>query len=731
MVTANGHSHNGAGHTHDDGHQHDEREEFHIAHIRHGEMAVLIGVDGQPREDLLKAEPDGQGNWPPLAPNARAALSRWLKSASEGAHTSITANPANGRTDQRQSDTSVSLLEGSAGPNAPFLKANGSLQELLPLGPWKDKDGEVRGTLALYTVNLQTWIGNPWIADNYLETSITDVAKAVRFLNDCIGSNGCPQLQNEAGPLPYYIVGFAPSWLGASSNACACGGPGGGEAVNPTKEDVERRRFQPEDVAETVNQALENVREHVTVARVSGSGRQGEGVTVAIIDSWPVREDSHDFFAAVSDKVDELVLARKDESARRLNDVLSAVRLGGYRNLIHSEPEEAICIHRHGCNKTLHSPNFADHGLFIAGLVHEVAPKAKIRFYRAFNAAGCSSWQLVAKAVCLAVHDARKSETPLVINCSFSVGPETYMLNELVRGNGGSGRWKDAYYDGRSWIQEVRGNIPSFERVQERAHADQQREAATIMDAPETWFKTYGTEAYLALKEARPVPVDELEGKYTKMWDEVRDLPEMAALRSLFTPLWEGTVLAVAAAGNDSCRDEYLVAPPRFPAAFNEVLGVSAVVPTEPTGRGSWEPAPYSNNDDVQKMRDDAVSAMGGVDPGYGQNPLRSLLGPYVSGDLKEGEQKVNRYGHALWAGTSYATPIVAGLAACVWSEVCASSAGGSVIGKDILRAIVGPVDLGNPDWTPGYEGRLIRLLQRDTNGGGGTSAQLTAAASA
>jgi len=131
-------------------------------------------------------------------------------------------------------------------------------------------------------------------------------------------------------------------------------------------------------------------------------------------------------------------------------------------------------------------------------------------------------------------------------------------------------------------------------------------------------------------------------------------------------------VLLIAAAGNDSDRSTGLVFPPRLPAALEGVLGVSAS-----NSPGSF--ASFSNRDDLDAARDDGIMAFSGErvhNTGVGMYDTQlGLMGPAVAPRLPPPPTGSppgaanNTTGWAEWAGTSFAAPIVAAFAACVWDE--------------------------------------------------------------
>ena len=133
--------------------------------------------------------------------------------------------------------------------------------------------------------------------------------------------------------------------------------------------------------------------------------------------------------------------------------------------------------------------------------------------------------------------------------------------------------------------------------------------------------------------------------------------------------LTERGVLVVAAAGNDALRRDVVPSeppPPRYPARYDEVLGVAAV------RRDLHTPAVYSNRGDVVLQTGSGhVATFGGnvVPATNDQNaprtsPNDSVVGIF-SGTFPGGA--ANGSGWARWSGTSFSTPIIAGLAARLW----------------------------------------------------------------
>jgi subtilisin family serine protease len=159
--------------------------------------------------------------------------------------------------------------------------------------------------------------------------------------------------------------------------------------------------------------------------------------------------------------------------------------------------------------------------------------------------------------------------------------------------------------------------------------------------------------------------------------DMASHLPELCALfdhlhgnlSDVLSWLTERGVLVVAAAGNDALRADVPPGeppPPRYPARYDDVLGVAAV------RRDLRSPALYSNRGDVVLQAGSGhIATFGGnVVPAAndqasaGTVPNDSVLGLF-SGAIPPASP--NTTGWARWSGTSFSTPIIAGVAARLW----------------------------------------------------------------
>jgi hypothetical protein len=305
-----------------------------------------------------------------------------------------------------------------------------------------------------------------------------------------------------------------------------------------------------------------------------------------------------------------------------------------------------------------------DHGLFVAGVVHATAPWAPLRLIRVLNNFGVGS--LHALLIGLVGLLAEPRSQSLVINLSLGVLPPREQLTSI---------WFGLPVDG----------LPG-------CPAD-----PTLQFLPER-------------PELGPAQVVELVTERPEAVAESLDLLQTPVHR-LMDVLLAHQCLVVAAAGNDSVYRGVERRPrwgPRIPAVFDTVLGVAAdtIRPTVP--------ARYANRGELPAAAvRDAVASLGGDLAADGISPRAGVIGVYTAEHfpplLPPAGPALNLTGWAEWSGSSFATPIVAGIAANLWMTDPARSATQILADMNALtRADSRPdvPDLG----VPGIPVRLIWL---------------------
>lgn len=257
-----------------------------------------------------------------------------------------------------------------------------------------------------------------------------------------------------------------------------------------------------------------------------------------------------------------------------------------------------------------------DHGLFIAGIVHKLAPKANIYLVQVLNEYGCGTLESITRGLAAVKQDALIDADgnslvlgggPLVINMSICIDFDS--------------------------VEEVARHFTAFG-------------IDTIKWALSPFLSQ--------LNFLQGLPHDKED-----LFEAVK-----GAKRNQ-------NVVVVAAAGNQA--DPNLNTPPgaRYPAAYDGVIGISAL---DKNDQRAW----YSNLADAPPPV--GVAVLGGKTtmPGPGQVCLRldstsmpgeSLLSLYISEFFpnengKPDQQLVNDNGWAWWSGTSFSTAVMSGIMA-------------------------------------------------------------------
>jgi subtilisin family serine protease len=339
-----------------------------------------------------------------------------------------------------------------------------------------------------------------------------------------------------------------------------------------------------------------HVRSDGTKSALPASNGKGQGIHVAILDTMP---SIHDLDAAY---------ARWHGRHHLVDELLgpgSPLRLypASYDDLYETQ----------GFDLMGHRYLMPDHGLFIAGIIHTIAPRATLHLYEVLNPYGVGSLDSIARGLQRVLDNPEIGDHTLIINCSFMLG----------------------------------------------------------------------------------IPPGKVEDPKSPLYG--LDPAEMAAdAWVVFEPLVKrSNIILVAAAGNEGYQDanNNPVRPPtRYPAAYEQVVGVGATPRPQATARVQFSAASYSNLSDTPTAG--SYITLGG-EPGsengvrgiftggfpFYEEPigcLATLLGLFglvkiwKRGHLPSAQKlaahtisyRPNGTGWAWWAGTSFATPIVSGMLA-------------------------------------------------------------------
>lgn len=424
----------------------------------------------------------------------------------------------------------------------------------------------------------------------YDETDYDVVHDCVRAMNsENAGANGRWSV-NEANGQPIGRVELVmPQWILTSTDMHSPGGGGGGPGAPPIAIPTEQLvELMP--IAEWPPANEPQWPFHVRFVRDStphpaeqlvADSKHGEGVIVLVLDTAPTPPQVQALTSGTFSFFNPLLAS--------LRDVLSDSRQLGDLPRLATEPT--------GGGKPY---KMTDHGLFVAGLIHDIAPKAEIRLWRVLNEYGAGDLNTILCALAEALRLAERQEGSVVINLSLVTNMPVEDLNSL---------WASPRVDFDQRFNDV---------------------IATALG-------------------------EELKTQ----------------------------CIGVAAAGNGSGARSAAHQPrqnPRYPARFDTVIAVAAA-------NGDGNAARYADQGDDPGTARNGVATFGGdadrppgsdepvMSPkavGSVQNLRDAPIGLMISDTIPEGNgphSQPNETGWAFWAGSSFATPIISGLAACLVSN--------------------------------------------------------------
>ncbi len=185
----------------------------------------------------------------------------------------------------------------------------------------------------------------------------------------------------------------SPNWImSAAYHGCATGGPGGWpvQAHEPEGDDWKFYKAQDQNGVAS-NELL--------------SKGHGAGVHVVILDTAPTR---HALETAYEEwhwghPLIERLLKTKDDPLHLYPADNADLSLTA---------ELSLLGHRYWMR---------DHGLFVAGIIHSIAPKATLHLYETLNPYGVASIENIAISLVKILAD-KEIKRPLIINCSFMLG---------------------------------------------------------------------------------------------------------------------------------------------------------------------------------------------------------------------------------------------------------------------------------------------------------------------
>jgi hypothetical protein len=402
------------------------------------------------------------------------------------------------------------------------------------------------------------------------------------------------------------VVAATPNWLTIGAADHGCGSPAGPPAAIPTERAPETRR----PLFVFGNASLEAAMlKAADVAR----GAVMSDVVVAILDTSPRAEVVQ--VAATPPDPRANWLMREVAETVHLDGALSLApayfdflspAVGGEVLPNWQGPE----VEASGSSTDADRFRMTDHGLFAAGIVRHLAPRAEIHLIRVLGDDGVGDLFAIISTL---------SQLPRVLQTS----DRRRLVVNLSLG----------------------ADIPIGERLLARWFPHSYADPATLQ---QQWVNM--------CKVCEPID---------------------RALNEVVNSLDEQGVLLIAAVGNDAFTLPVGRKEPRYPARYENVLGVTA---TKRTGHY----ADYANLGDEAIVLDDyGVAAYGGnavLPDGAGSGPPRidtsrddvdAIVGIFSAPSLPglSRAPRENRTGWVYWAGTSFATPIVSAVAANLWLQ--------------------------------------------------------------
>lgn len=375
------------------------------------------------------------------------------------------------------------------------------------------------------------------------------------------------------------ILAVSPNWLasGCPAQGGGVGGPGGTPVAPATP---------PTDTAWRLNLPPSLV----------AAGGDGDGVHIAILDTAPCDADLANAYAtwgstALGNAVPQHPL------------IASLLRPHGPLNVYHAGG--AHLLQTVDYHLDAHHYPMPDHGLFIAGIVHSLAPRARIHLIEALNTYGVGTLETFAQA---------------------------FRAVQLLAEGRDPGRFvAGSTADVDSLAASARGSVPVVLNCSFMFNVA----ANSSLDDPQ-------------LKQ--DAELSTAMGAFPNVWQ--------ALIGNEHVPI-------VAAAGNDRTVAQFshgAFPAERYPAAFTDVIGVGAL-DSHGTPTMYTDLAHVSTAGGLAVFGGDVSPASGPDAPSaYVADANRGMLGIFVGPRYPDGT--LNRTGWARWAGTSFSAPIVTGIIA-------------------------------------------------------------------
>lgn len=429
-------------------------------------------------------------------------------------------------------------------------------------------------------------------------------------LLDLVASMNNQTKTRELDTLGLVTRGVFPNWV-ASSSASDSGGTGGpGGRPSPYEGDTQKIPFYFTELVAELKETDKN--------KLNVYG-EGDGVNVIILDTAPSEQD-----LVLAYK--ELVTIPQKKGDKGHSLIGSLLGPNGKLKLYPATYDEQLRMGNTSLNK--HGYKMADHGLFIAGIIHSIVPNATIHLIEVLNQFGVGDLETIARGLAKAYLICRQSNGKAIVNGSLCL------------------------------------DVPALEPE----HAYNPTASESILPVDQDLEESLRQQMIAQLDDFKSRP----ENQSKRLEDA---LLWVFALKVMCERLGRAGRQIVAAAGNDSKKEENQrkAQAARYPAAFSRVVGVGAIPKDAvPDGNGKYEASSFSNLAD--KPQQNGIMALGGEE-GENNGVLGIYIGEFPPTVAADGSSngagwdkggKKGQTGWAWWSGTSFATPILTGVIASV-----------------------------------------------------------------
>lgn len=450
------------------------------------------------------------------------------------------------------------------------------------------------------------------------------IAQASKELLDLI-----LELDEKRATAPVNLEVVGPNWLmGSGPEPGGTGGPGG--KPYPVKNtDTHKHRINPRPYRDPASSPSSAAALPPTFADVS-TPLGGSDVVVAILDtSYPTDQLESIYKAWVSEIPTD----------RTPHPIVDALLGPGGCLTIHDDP----AVDGYFTDTVIpgHDYDMTDHGLFVAGIINSIAPKAELHLYKVLDKHGLGDLRSIANAL----EDIKNNlgGRNLVINLSLTM---TLPLEEKHL------HPQDVYGLGQAILRQ------------------------------KPWWLARLIARFFNWIVGKPMlcTCDSWYERQARAFEWICDL--VYALDSR----------VIAAAGNNGKPGQSRPWA-TYPAAFERVFGVGALR-KDPSTASRVTPASYSNLADMPPRS--GITTFGG-ESGEGNGVLGVYIGPFPNDD--RGRPQPNNNGWAWWSGTSFATPIISGMAAAVLGNLIRNNPGRSFRTEDAIQELYRMEMRQTPTW--------------------------------